>query len=421
MRVSNSIIIAFLSITLAAAMAQAIDIGGNVSGNVANDMNQSFIKPNTTRFYEEKSSFETNLIKLIPAPQKYTDQVPPAGAKEVFYQSGNLSLKAWLSEKPADEYKHPAVVFAHGGFAFGESEWEAGKEFIDNGYVLMTPILRGEYGNPGYFEYFYGEVDDLLAAADYLANVSYVDKGRIFLCGHSVGGTLSILSSLMPSRYRAAASFGGMPTTEYLILHGGYPIPFDTKDKKEFELRSAIYYPDSIITPLFLYVGDQGEEGLSEYSESFVKNERMKGKPIEFRSVKGDHWSSVPESVRMCRVQFDNIQAYEAIALNRSRAYSLFLEGNDLLNLSRYDEAIKCYDQAIAADPSSVLAWNGKGSALGESGRLEEAIECFDKAIEIDEEFYLAWENKALILKAMGKTAESNSALIKSRELARRW
>ena len=205
MRVSNSIIIAFLAITLAAAMAQAID--GNATGNVANEVNQSFIKPNTTRFYEDKSSFETNLIKLIPAPQKYTDGVPPAGVSEVFYQSGELSLKAWMSDKPADEDKHPAVVFAHGGFSFAESEWEAGQEFIDHGYVLMTPMLRGENGNPGYFEYFYGEVDDLVAAADYLANVSYVDKNRIFLCGHSIGGTLSILSSLMPTRYRAAASF----------------------------------------------------------------------------------------------------------------------------------------------------------------------------------------------------------------------
>lgn len=146
-------------------------------------------------------------------------------------------------------------------------------------------------------------------------------------------------------------------------------------------------------------MGDQGEEALKDYSESFAKRERMNGKPMEFRAAKGDHWSSVPDSVRMCRVEFENIQAYESLALNRSRAYSLFLKGNDLCNLSRYDEAIKSYDQAIAADPSSVLAWNGKGAALGEAGRLEEAIECFEEAIEIDDEFYPAWENKGLLLK----------------------
>jgi hypothetical protein len=46
---------------------------------------------------------------------------------------------------------------------------------------------------------------------------------------------------------------------------------------------------------------------------------------------------------------------------------------------------------------------------------------CFEKAIAIDDEFYLAWENKAMVLKAMGKFAESNSALLKSRQLANRW
>jgi tetratricopeptide (TPR) repeat protein len=408
-----------LVIFLASGIALSAD--GNTTGGLANEENVSFTKQITSRFYEERCGFETNLIKRIPAPQEYEAEVPPAGAKEVFYDSGDLKLKAWLLDKPADDDKHPAVVFAHGGFSFGGSGWEDGQEFIDHGFILMTPMLRGENGNPGNFEYFYGEVDDLLAAADYLANVSYVDSKRIFLCGHSVGGTLSILASMMPSRYRAMASFGGMPDTEYLIRHGGYSNPFDSTNRKEFELRSAIYYPESIITPLFLYVGDQGEGALSEFSDYFAKNARSIGKPCEFRAVKGDHWSSVAESVRLCRAEFENISAYEALANNRSRAYSLVLKGNDLFNLSKYDEAIKFFDEAIAADPASVTAWNAKGAALGMAGRYEEALVCFEKAIEIDVESDLAWENKGEALRAMGRIAESNSAMVKARQLANIW
>jgi dienelactone hydrolase len=399
----------------------ALDSYSNNTGSLVQDENISFINQSTSRFYADRSSFETNLIKLIPAPQEYEDEILPAGAKEVIYDSGVLKLKAWLSDKPDDDNKHPAVVFAHGGFSFGGSGWEDGQEFIKQGFVLMTPMLRGENGNPGNFEYFYGEVDDLVAAADYLANVSYVDRERIFLCGHSVGGTLSILSSMMPSKYRAISSFGGMPDTEYLIKNGGYPIPFDSTNRKEFELRSPIYHTDSIIKPLFIYVGDQEDKSLIEFSEYFVQNAKSIGKPCEFKLVKGDHWSSVAESVRLSRIEFEKIQAYEALALNRSRSYSWFVKGNDLLNLTRYEDAIKCFEEAIAADPSSVLAWNAKGAALGEMGRYEEAMVCFEKAIEIDDEFYLAWENKAMVLKAMGKFAESNSALLKSRQLANRW
>ncbi len=419
MRMSNLIIFVYLVIILVPGNAIATDVNTTVS--LANEEGKSFAKQITSRFYEERCGFETNLINRIPAPQEYETEVPPAGIKEVFYDSGDLKLKAWLLDKPADDDKHPAVVFAHGGFSFGGSDLKYGQDFIDHGYILMMPMLRGENGNPGNFEYFYGEVDDLLAAANYLANVSYVDSTRIFLCGHSVGGTLSILASMMPSRYRAMASFGGMPTTEDLIINGGYPNPFDPTNRKEFELRSAVYYTDSIITPLFLYVGDQGEGSLLEFSDYFAKNARSIGKPCEFRAVRGDHWSSVAESVSLCRAEFEIISAYEALAINRSRAYSLFLKGNDLLNLSKYDEAIKFFDEAIAADPASVTAWNAKGAALGMAGRYEEALVCFEKAIEIDAESDLAWENKGEVLRAVGRIAESNSAMVKARQLANRW
>ena len=82
MRVLNSIIIAFLVIFLAAAMAQAFDSNVNVTGNATSDENRSYLKPSTSRFYEDKSSFKTNLIKLSPAPQKYTEEVPPAGCSK---------------------------------------------------------------------------------------------------------------------------------------------------------------------------------------------------------------------------------------------------------------------------------------------------------------------------------------------------
>ena len=418
MRLSKLISIVFLVILLVPGIVLAIDVNTTVS--LTNEEGISSTK-HTSRFSEERSGFETNLVMRIPAPQEYEAEVPPAGIKEVFYDSGDLKLKAWLLDKPADDDKHPAVVFAHGGFSFGGSDLEYVQDFIDHGYILMIPMLRGENGNPGNFEFFYGEVDDLLAAADYLANVSYVDSTRIFLCGHSVGGTLSILASMMPSRYRAVASFGGMPTTGDFIINGGDPNPFDPTNEKEFELRSAIYYPDSIITPLFLYVGDQENAALLEFSDYFAKNARSIGKSCEFKAVKGDHWSSVAESVSLSRAEFENISTYEALANNRSQAYSLFLKGNDLLNLSKFDEAIKIFDQAIATDPASVTAWNGKGAALGMAGRYEEALACFEKAIEIDDESDLAWENKGEALRAMGRIAESNSAMFKARQLANRW
>lgn len=405
-------------IILLAATSATLAIDSSAYDQMVESENLTFLNQSTSRLYVDRSNFETNIIQHIPAPQKYTNELPPSGVKEVIYDSGKLKLKAWLSDRPADDNKHPAVVYAHGGYSFGgNEEWSTMKEFLNQGYILMAPMLRGENGNPGNFEYFYGEVNDLIAAADYLSNLSYIDNESIFLCGHSVGGQLSMLVSMMPSKYRGISSLGAYPDQESFIRYGGDPIPFDANNRREFELRSFIAYQDSIIKPLFAYMGDQEDPSTIQYCRDLFKYAKEIGMPCEFKEVKGDHFSSVGESVKLSINEFKSIQTYEALAFNRSRAYSIFNEGNDLFNQTRYEEAIKCYEQSLALDPQSALAWNGKGSALASMEKYPEAVECFEKAIEINDEFSLAWENKAYALRALGKIAEGNSALSRATQL----
>jgi tetratricopeptide (TPR) repeat protein len=281
----------------------------------------------------------------------------------------------------------------------------------------MAPMLRGENGNPGDFEFFYGEVNDLIAAAEYLSNLSYVDNKSIFLCGHSVGGSLSMLTSMMSSKYRAISSFGGFPDQESFMRYSGPPIPFDLKSRKESELRSSIAYQDSIIKPIFVYIGDREDPSTIDYCRDFFMNEKEIGKPCEFKVVKGDHFTSVEESVRLTIAEFRDIQSYEALAFNRSRAYSIFLEGNDLFNQSKFEDAISSFDQATKIDPQCALAWNGKGAAIASMGNYSEALQCFQRAIDIDGELIVAWENKASALMSLGKRAEGVLAIDKARQL----
>jgi len=61
------------------------------------------------------------------------------------------------------------------------------------GIAELYPALRGASGNPGKPECFLGEIDDILAAADFLARRPDVDPQRIYLGGHSTGGTMVLL------------------------------------------------------------------------------------------------------------------------------------------------------------------------------------------------------------------------------------
>ena len=86
---------------------------------------------------------------------------------------------------------------------------------------MMFPSLRGGNDNPGKKEGFLGEVNDVLAASEFLSRQEYVDPDRIYLGGHSTGGTLALLVAASTDKYRAVFSFG--PNDDVERLPGRLP------------------------------------------------------------------------------------------------------------------------------------------------------------------------------------------------------
>ena len=97
-----------------------------------------------TPYLARRAAHATNLDKKGPAPQAWDRERPPAPVREITYTSGDLNLKAWLYVPRGPRvFKHPALVYFHGGFAFGASDLADCQAFIDAGYVVMTPMLAG--------------------------------------------------------------------------------------------------------------------------------------------------------------------------------------------------------------------------------------------------------------------------------------
>ena len=82
------------------------------------------------------------------------------------------------------------------------------------GLVMMFPTLRGGNTDTGDKEFFFGEVDDILAAAEHLAGLPYVDAAHIYLGGHSTGGTLALLTAEASTRFKAVFAFGAVSRIE---------------------------------------------------------------------------------------------------------------------------------------------------------------------------------------------------------------
>jgi dipeptidyl aminopeptidase/acylaminoacyl peptidase len=252
-------------------------------------------------YAQARSQFRTKLLHQGRAPQGWQPVKAPAGVQEVEYPSGKLKLKAWINS-PQGAGKRPAVLFLHGGWAFGDDDWDMAQPFRDAGYVVMTPILRGENGQPGSFTMFYDEVDDVLAAAQYLAKRPYVDEKHIYLAGHSAGGTLTLLAAMASPRFKAAASFSGSPNQKSFAREYARDVPFNQSDMREFEMRSPIAYATSFKCPVRLYYGSD-EPMFALSSATTAMRAKTKGLDVEAVSIPGDHDTAVPEAMRQA-IQF---------------------------------------------------------------------------------------------------------------------
>ncbi|HSI33060.1 MAG: alpha/beta hydrolase family protein [Phycisphaerae bacterium] len=187
---------------------------------------------------------------------------PPANLfRVVKYPSPVGELPAYLSVTPTDGQRRPAIVWITGGDCntIGDVWSPAPAENDQNatalreaGIVIMFPTLRGGNDAPGRREGYLGEVDDVLAAADFLAKQPGVDPQRIYLGGHSTGGTLALLVAECSPRFKAVFSFGPVGDVSG---YGPEYLPFDATDAKAVSVRSPMYWLPDITSPTFVIEG----------------------------------------------------------------------------------------------------------------------------------------------------------------------
>ena len=117
----------------------------------------------------------------------------------------------------------------------------------------------------------------------------------------------------------------------------------------------------------------------------------------------------------------------EALAINPKFAEALNYKGVSLHNLKKCEEAVKCYDDALAINPGKFIQFNSfeiiktknkqyfiifsaysdclnnKGVALLLLNRYQEALECHDKALAINPNSAHGIYNKANVLRHLNQ------------------
>jgi hypothetical protein len=128
----------------------------------------------TSALAERREQFETKLVQNKEKPE-----TPPADLFSIVSFPTKIgSMAAYLGKIPDDGKLHPAMIWLTGGMGNGiDKVWEeadadndqTASVFRKAGLLMMYPTQRGGNGSPGNEECFYGEIDDIIAARDFLA------------------------------------------------------------------------------------------------------------------------------------------------------------------------------------------------------------------------------------------------------------
>jgi len=209
-----------------------------------------------------RAAFKTKLSESAPKGDGSEPDRPGSLFTLTTYKSSAGDLAAYLTPDPKDGQKHPAIIVCTGGFGgIGDDSWMVERftgHFRKAGMVVMCPSWRGQQKNPGVFEGFYGELDDALAAVEHVRALPYVDPARVYITGHSTGGTISLLVAEATDKVRASFPLGPCFDMAAVTHDGkfyGDPAPFDAGNPLEVRLRSPIEFIAGLKAPTFSFEG----------------------------------------------------------------------------------------------------------------------------------------------------------------------
>lgn len=228
------------------------------------------------RLAERRRGVETQIFveaQSTPAP------TPPPVLSKVLY-TAPLGPQVAYASPPQPGPKRPGLIWLGGtlDFSIGEAAWKGGAAkgelspaaVRDAGVVLMRPALRGANENPGRAECFFGEVEDVIAAADYLSARADVDAGRLYVGGQGPGATLALLVAAATDRFRGAFAFGPVADVrQYGLAEQGGCLP-EGAAESELTLRAPLEFVSSIRTPTFVF--EAGKPGARAAFEALREN-----------------------------------------------------------------------------------------------------------------------------------------------------
>ena len=199
------------------------------------------------------------------APEPRLITFPTTGgeaAHAIYYPPTNPGFEGPDGDRP------PLIVDIHGGptanvyamFSLETAFWTSrGVGFVDVNYRGSTGFGRA-YREKLENEWGIVDVDDAVAAAEYLASVGEVDGDRLAISGGSAGGYTTLAALAFRDTFSAGASYYGIADIEMLMgdshkFESRYETRLLGSDPEVWRERSPIHSVDQIDVPVALFQG----------------------------------------------------------------------------------------------------------------------------------------------------------------------
>jgi dipeptidyl aminopeptidase/acylaminoacyl peptidase len=219
--------------------------------------------------------------------------------------------------------EHPAIVFVHGGpTAQSMNTFNRFIQYMANqGYMVIAPNYRGstgygkEFQQANLFDMGGGDLQDVLAAADWIKQTGYVDPKKLILMGGSYGGYMTMMGVTKAPEVWAA----GVPIVPFVNwfteIQNEDPVLQQSdlatmgdivKNKSLYEDRSPINFVDKIRAPLYLLAGGNDPRCPKTEAQQVVDAVKKRGGVVEYKVYEN-------EGHGFARVE-NQIDAYQRVA-----------------------------------------------------------------------------------------------------------
>jgi len=225
--------------------------------------------------------------------------------------------------------QHPAIVYVHGGpTAQTMNTFNRFVQYMANqGYIVIAPNYRGstgygkEFQHANLFDMGGGDLQDVLAAADWIKQTGYVDPKKLILMGGSYGGYMTMMGVTKAPELWAA----GVPIVPFVNwfteIQNEDPVLQQSdlatmgdleKNKALYEDRSPINFVDKIKAPLYLLAGGNDPRCPKEEAQQVVDAVKKRGGVVEYKVYEneGHGFSKVENQIDAYKRVADFLKAH---------------------------------------------------------------------------------------------------------------